>query len=99
MHDLRCAPGQVVVATLGRRGALALHGDQLLRQAAFRVRTVDTVGAGDAFVAGFVAGRWWSAGVASALRLGCAAGALATTQPGAQPALPTLAAVRALLEA
>jgi ribokinase len=48
-------------------------------------------------VGGFVCGRWWSAGVAEALRWGCAAGALATTVPGAQPAMPTLEAVRALL--
>jgi ribokinase len=92
------ATDQLVVVTLGERGALAVAGDQTFQQSSFRVRSVDSVGAGDAFAAGFVCGRWWSAGVQAALRLGCAAGALATTKPGAQPAMPTLAEVRVLLD-
>jgi ribokinase len=35
--------------------------------------------------------------VAEALRWGCAAGAFATTRPGAQPSMPMLADVQALL--
>jgi sugar/nucleoside kinase (ribokinase family) len=58
---------------------------------------VDTTGAGDAFVAGFVAGRWFSNGLPAALRMGCAAGALATTVAGAQPSMPGLAQVQELL--
>jgi ribokinase len=97
-RELRGAADQLVVVTLGERGALAVVGDQTLEQPAFRVTSVDSTGAGDAFVAGFVNGRWWSAGVQAALRLGCAAGALATTTAGAQPAMPRLAAVRTLLD-
>jgi ribokinase len=99
--ELRAAPGQVVVVTLGERGALAVVGAEVIQQAAFRVPTVDSTGAGDAFVAGFIVGDWSSGanGVAEALRLGCAAGALATTKPGAQPSMPRLEAVRALLGA
>jgi ribokinase len=93
---LRLSPDQVVVVTLGSRGAIALVGDDVLSQPTFAVNVVDTVGAGDAFVAGFLVGRWWQGGVASALRLGCAAGALATTVRGAQPSMPTLAALRGL---
>jgi ribokinase len=95
---LRGAVDQLVVVTLGERGALAVDGDQTFEQSAFRVASVDSTGAGDAFVAGFVNGRWWSAGVPAALRWGCAAGALATTTTGAQPAMPRLDAVRALLD-
>lgn len=96
---LRHSPEQIVVATLGERGAVAVDADggQVRRQPAFPVAAVDTVGAGDAFVGGFVAGRWWSAGVAAAVRLGCAAGALATTRAGAQPSLPRLADLERLL--
>jgi ribokinase len=88
---------QVVVVTLGEHGALAVAGESVFEQASFPVSTIDTVGAGDAFVAGFVIGSWWSAGVGAALRLGCAAGALATTVKGAQPSMPTLESVTALL--
>jgi ribokinase len=96
---LRGAPDQLIVVTLGERGALAVVGEGTFEQSAFSVQSIDSTGAGDAFVAGFVSGRWWSAGVQAALKWGCAAGALATTRTGAQPAMPTLAAVRGLLEA
>jgi ribokinase len=94
---VRCAPDQAIVVTLGARGALAVLGDEVVHQPSFAVEVVDTVGAGDAFVGGFVVGRWWSDGLGRALRLGCAAGALATTRRGAQPSLPTRAEVEALL--
>jgi ribokinase len=97
-RELRTAPEQLVVVTLGERGALALVGDSVVEQPAFRVATVDSTGAGDAFVAGFFVGRWWTDGVVSALRLACAAGALATTRPGAQLSMPRLEAVLALLK-
>jgi ribokinase len=96
---IRRDPDQIVVVTLGEDGALALVGDDVLRQPSYRVATVDSTGAGDAFVAAFAVARWWIDGVASALRLGCAAGALATTRPGAQPALPDLSSVLELLAA
>jgi ribokinase len=95
-RELRPAAPTIVV-TMGSRGALGLAGEQLLRHPAFMVEPIDTVGAGDAFVGGFVRGRWWSGGVAGALRLGCAAGALAATTRGGQTAMPTYAAVRHLL--
>jgi ribokinase len=98
---LRDASGQldqIVVVTLGERGALAVSGDEVLEQPAFDVSVVDSTGAGDAFVGGFVNGRWWQTGIGAALRMGCAAGALATTQAGAQPSMPSLRAVQALLD-
>ena len=86
------------MVTLGARGALTVLGDDLIEQSSFQVEVVDSTGAGDAFVAGFSIG-WLSADVRLGLRMGCAAGALATTRRGAQPAMPTLEAVRALLGA
>jgi ribokinase len=96
-RSLSAGADQLVVVTLGERGALAAVGGEVVWQTAFRVETVDTTGAGDAFVGGFHVG--FAGGVRQALRLGCAAGALATTRAGAQPALPSLAAVQALLDA
>ena len=94
---LRSFAEQIVVVTLGERGALAVAGDAVSEQPAFTVHVLDSVGAGDAFVAGFVAGRWFDVGVASALRWGCAAGGLAATRHGAQPSMPGLAELEHLL--
>jgi ribokinase len=101
-RELCCSSEQVVVVTLGERGALVVVGDELIEQRAFEVQPMDTTGAGDAFVAGFSVGLLAQpevvllASLRAALELGCAAGALATTQRGAQPSMPTLEAVSAL---
>jgi 2-dehydro-3-deoxygluconokinase len=43
-----------VIMKQGSEGAIALCGDQLFHQAAVAVEVIDTVGAGDAFVAGYL---------------------------------------------
>jgi ribokinase len=86
-----------VIITLGERGALALVGDDVIVQPSPRVEVVDSTGAGDAFVAAFAVAEWWSAGIAPALRFACAAGALATTKPGAMPSMPRREDVERLL--
>jgi len=50
----RLNPDCVVVITMGQRGALARHRDQVIRVGAYQVDCVDESGAGDAFDAGFV---------------------------------------------
>jgi ribokinase len=103
-RSLRAFAEQIVVVTLGEGGALAVGeggaGDREVKQPAFAVNVVDTVGAGDAFVAGFVVSRWFASesGIETALRWGCAAGSLAATRRGAQPSMPELGEVKALLE-
>ncbi len=74
------------------------------RVAGFPVQPVDTTGAGDAFVAGFLSrlagdpNLWQDeARLVSALRFANAAGALTTTGRGAIPSLPSLDAVNRLL--
>jgi ribokinase len=96
-REVRRSTEQIVVVTLGSRGALAVVASDLVAVPVFSVDVVDTTGAGDAFVAGFLVGRWLAGDVAEALRWGCAAGALATTRRGAQPSMPTFEEVSALL--
>lgn len=86
------------LVTLGERGVvLCDQGGAVLRAEPFRVTVADTTAAGDAFAAGL--GVAISRGVtdADAVRFACAAGALAATRSGAQPAMPTLSEVEALL--
>lgn len=47
---------RLVVITTGDSGAVAYDGDQVITHPGFTVEMVDPVGAGDAFVAGFIAG-------------------------------------------
>jgi ribokinase len=83
--------------TLGARGAMIWSDQEQCEQIPpFPVEAVDTTAAGDAFAAALAValaeGRDWSA----AARFACAAGALAATQLGAQPAMPLRAEVERL---
>nr|WP_240188528.1 PfkB family carbohydrate kinase [Nakamurella flavida] len=73
---------RTAVVTLGSLGALARQGEVVHRAPARAVTAVDTVGAGDAFVAGYLAEAWAGAGVEQCLATGNAAGAFACTVPG-----------------
>jgi ribokinase len=97
-HLLGLGVGNVVV-TLGARGA-AWHTATTDRPIApFAVTPVDTTGAGDAFC-GALAGRLAAGvGMADALVVASAAGALATTRLGAVPSMATLSEVQALVAA
>lgn len=73
----------------GSDGAFAADGTGTIRREAYGVDVVDTVGAGDAFVAGFLSGRLrgWQTG--ECLRLANACGACAVTVPGDVEGMPT----------
>jgi ribokinase len=90
-------PNLTVVITLGAQGALLASRDFCLRAAAPRVDAVDTTGAGDALVGAFAAALDRGAAAPEALRFAVAAGSLACTAAGAQPALPDRLAIEALL--
>jgi ribokinase len=81
---------ELLVVTLGERGATAFRpGRPPLRQPAFAVAAVDTVGAGDAFTAGLMAGLLAEEPLDATLRRAAACGALTTCQFGAFDAFPT----------
>jgi sugar/nucleoside kinase (ribokinase family) len=76
------AAGPTPVVKRGRRGAVARAGDMITSAIGPEVTPVDTVGAGDGFDAGFLAGWLTSGDLAEALALGCACGALSTRAAG-----------------
>jgi 2-dehydro-3-deoxygluconokinase len=80
-------PAEAVVKQ-GRRGACALVDGEALDVAPVRVRTVDSVGAGDAFVAGYLAARLGGAHAAERLRVAAVTGAFVVTAPGDWEAFP-----------
>lgn len=74
-------PAEAIV-TLGAAGAVATIDGAAHRVAAVPVTAVDTVGAGDAFAAGYLAERLAGADVARRLRTAAIAGAYACRHPG-----------------
>jgi 2-dehydro-3-deoxygluconokinase len=91
-------PTQAIVK-LGAEGAYAFADGHAVEQAAFPVHAVDTVGAGDAFVAGYLAELLAGASLSGRLRTAAACGAIACTAPGDWEAAPDRAAIARLLGA
>jgi len=87
--------GRHAVITLGGAGAVLAGPAVAAAIDGFRVRAVDTVGAGDAFVGALAVALASGLDPAEAVRAACAAGATATTRRGAQDGLPRPASVLA----
>lgn len=82
---------RTVVIKLGALGALALSGDEVHRVAALPIAVVDPVGAGDAFVAGYLGEVVAGGSVPDALHTANACGAAVCQVPGDWEGLPTRA--------
>ncbi|MFB6286404.1 MAG: ribokinase, partial [Candidatus Bipolaricaulia bacterium] len=91
------AVGSDVVCKAGADGAYVLTNDRFEHIPGFSVEVVDTTAAGDAFNAGLAAALSGGRRLEDAIRFANAVGALATTAQGAQPSMPTQAAVRSFL--
>jgi len=93
--ELATAGARHAVVTAGAHGA-ALAGPDggPLTIEAFDVKTVDTVGAGDTFVAALAVTLAVGIPAAEAVRAAAAAGAAAATRPGAQAGMPHPADIR-----
>lgn len=90
----------LVVRTLGAAGVVAFrNGAEVARVPSLTVTAVDTVGAGDTFVGTLAVELGRGSDLEEALTVAAAAGAVATTRPGAQPAIPTRMEVQEALGA
>lgn len=86
--QLRALGPMEAVIKLGERGCFAIDGEERLSMAAVPVDAVDTVGAGDAFVAGYLAERLSGASLTDRLRLAVRTGAFACLSAGDWEGLP-----------
>lgn len=59
-----------VIATLGENGSIAYDGEKFYRHGIRKVETVDTIGAGDSFIAGFMFARMNEKDILSCLQAG-----------------------------
>jgi sugar/nucleoside kinase (ribokinase family) len=75
----------LVVIKRGPAGAEAAEGARRWRASAPKIEAIDTTGAGDAFVAAFLAARFSGAEIEPALVRAAAAGAQASTAVGGRP--------------
>lgn len=76
---------ETLIVTMGKNGAYVLHQNQLYHHQGFKVETEDSVGAGDAFLAGFLAAFFDGKNLDTALTEASAIGAFVASQPGATP--------------
>ncbi|WP_109472675.1 PfkB family carbohydrate kinase [Ornithinimicrobium cavernae] len=74
---------RVALATRGSAGAMLYDGDDLVVQPAIPVDTVDTLGAGDAYIANVLAGLWADLPTAETLRRAAEEAASVCTRLGA----------------
>lgn len=82
------AGAEQVVIKLGQKGAYYQTTDENGYVAGFTVRVVNEIGAGDAFLAGFVSGLLDNLELKEAVKRACALGALAVTSVGDYENLP-----------
>jgi len=87
-----------IVMTLGEDGALVFDNGEYHRLAAVKVKVVDTVGAGDSFLASFVANLVWGKSVKEAAEYAIKCSALKVTRAGTIPAFPFRAEVDKFIE-
>ncbi|WP_297099295.1 carbohydrate kinase [uncultured Draconibacterium sp.] len=76
---------EMLCVTKGEKGALLYCNGQFYEHPGFKVNAVDTVGAGDAFLAGLIASLLNKKKPADALAFACATGAFVASKAGATP--------------
>jgi len=75
----------VVCVTRGAKGAALLRNDKFYEHPGFKVEAVDTVGAGDAFLAALISGLSKKQTPQKSVEFACAVGAFVASQKGAVP--------------
>ena len=90
MTTLKNAFGlDLLVVTLGESGAMSLGAMGFVSHPGVKVQVVDTIGSGDAFLAGYLSQFLQKKSPAECLEFGCQMGAFVATQRGGTPILNT----------
>ena len=106
-------PGTLTIVTDGESGAVLFNGTNYIREPSIEIEVIDPVGAGDAFVAGFLGTlirqniplrdflkakhEGQIESLTKALRVGNICGALTCTKKGDTAAMPTLSEIKSFL--
>jgi ribokinase len=89
---------QTVILTLGARGALLASDESTQIVAGFKVKPIDTTGAGDVFNGALAVALAEEKALKDAVRFANAAAAISVTRLGAQPSAPVRRAIEKLLK-
>ena len=76
---------KTLIVSHGSKGAYCFENDVLYFQKAFKITVKDTIGSGDAFLAGYLAEKMQGKDPQKCLKMACKAGAYVATQAGATP--------------
>lgn len=98
MWELREKGPEEIVLKHGAKGSLTLAGGKVFEQPGFPVEEVDSIGAGDAFAAGYLAGLLWDQGPPQRLCMANAMGAYSVMTLGDYEGLPPAEELYAFLE-
>jgi sugar/nucleoside kinase (ribokinase family) len=90
LYELQKQTPGFLCATLGHEGAMALVDGKIIRVEGYKVKAVDTTGAGDVFHAGFIYGLLRNWEVEEILRFANGVAALKCRDLGGRRAIPTL---------
>lgn len=75
---------EIVLLTLGERGAIAARAEGIWHARPPKVETISSVGSGDSFIGGFLSSLAMGLDPGAALKRGCAAGAATALTPGTE---------------
>ncbi len=88
-----------IVVTSGIRGSTGFSEETgFIRQGAFKVKTVDTTGAGDVYHGAYIVGLLDRMSLKQRMELASAAAAMKCTRPGGRTGIPTMHEVRAFIK-
>ena len=76
---------KMICLTLGEKGAKVFYENKFYNQVGYKVKVADTVGAGDAFLATFIAGYLKGLTIPDILNNACRIGAFVASKSGANP--------------
>ena len=97
LHLIETYGIQIVAAKLGAQGCLIVTQDDSVHVKGFKVKVVDTTGAGDSFAAAFTVGVHKQWDLLRCAQFANAAGAIKVRRVGARTALPTLKEIETFL--
>ena len=88
-----------VIVTMGSRGSMLVNAQGVTKVPCFKVKAIDTTGAGDAFIGSFSDSYVKTLDIVHSMKVGSAFAALSVTKRGTQKSYPEPSEVQAFLEA